>query len=151
MSRVRIDYPGPTLFVCEIPVRISDLNYGNHLGHDALISILHEARVRFFRNFEMEELDVGGAGILLVDLAVAYKAQVFYGQVLKIEIAIGDVSSRGCDLVYRVTDRDSDTLVALAKTGIVFFDYEKNRVVSMPARFRAVVEGQAKGRQTPRP
>ncbi len=140
MARLRLDYPEPTIFTHEVPVRITDLNYGQHLGHDTLVSILHEARARLFRAHDMEEGDVDGRGVILVDLAVTYRAQVFYGQVLRIEIGAGDITSRGCDLFYRVTDRDDGALVALAKTGIVFFDYDAGHIVGMPDRFRAVIE-----------
>jgi len=139
MARLRIDFPGPVLFTHEIPVRITDLNYGNHLGHDALISLLHEARARFFRSLGQHEGDVDGAGILLVDLAVSYLAQVFYGQVLSVEIGAGEVGRSGCELVYRVRDRDAGTDVALARTGIVFFDYGRKRVAPIPASFRAAL------------
>ena len=139
MSRVRIAFPEPPIFTHEIEVRVSDLNYGNHLGHDSLISLLHEARVRFFRHFGMEERDIDGVGILLADLAVTYRAQVFYGQTLRIDIAIGEAGARSCDLVYRVTDRDAGGLVALAKTGIVFFDYGANRMVDIPPSFRRLL------------
>ncbi len=139
MARIRLTFPEQVLFVHEIPARISDLNYGNHLGHDSLISMLHEARARFFRHFGMAESDVDGVGILLVDLAVTYRAQVFYGQVLRIEIAGSDIGGRGCDLLYRVTDAAGGDSVALAKTGIVFYDYNQNRVATMPPRFRRVL------------
>jgi acyl-CoA thioesterase FadM len=140
MPRVRIDFPELSLFAHEIPVRVTDLNYGNHLGHDTLVSLLHEARARFFRAHDMQERDVDGVGILLVDLAVRYQAQAFYGQVLRIEIAAGEIGSRGCELLYRVTDRESGRPVATAATGIVFFDYAEQRVAPMPERFRRVLE-----------
>lgn len=139
MARIQIDFPGTTLFTCEIPIRITDLNYGNHVGHDTLVSLLHDARVRFFVANGMQEADIDGAGIILVDLAVNYKAQIYFGQTLSIEVAVGDRSSRGCDLVYRVTEISDGALVALAKTGLLFFDYTVNRVVKMPARFAALI------------
>jgi len=139
MVKIDIDFPDPPLFAREVPIRISDINYGNHLGHDALVSIFHEARVSFFRSLGWEESDVDGLGILVVDLAVQYRAQAFYGQTLRIDVAAADVGSRGCDLIYRASDSASDTIVALAKTGIVFFDYDKSRVKSMPACFRAAI------------
>jgi len=132
-------YTTKALFTQEVPIRISDINYGNHLGHDTMVSIFHEARVAFFRAFDMEECDVDGLGILVVDLAVQYRAQAFYGQTLNVEVAAADAGSRGCDLVYRASDRESGEVVALGKTGIVFFDYGKGKVKSMPARFRAAI------------
>ena len=32
-------------FISTQTVRIADINYGNHLGHDRLVSLLHQARV----------------------------------------------------------------------------------------------------------
>ncbi len=141
MSRVMIDYPQSTLFAHEVPIRISDLNYGNHLGHDTLVSFLHEARVRFFHHHGMAEDNIGGCGIILTDLMVRYHAQAFFGQVLKIELAANELGSRGCDFVYRVTDLETGKLIALARTGILCFDYGRQRVVNVPPRLREVVAG----------
>ena len=141
MNRVSIPFPEPAIFSHQIPVRITDLNYGNHLGHDILVSMLHEGRARFFRAHEMEEGNVDGPGVILVDLEVRYRAQVFYGQTLQIEIAIGGLGSRGCDFYYRVTDSAGGGLVAEARTGIIFFDYGANKVASVPPRFREIVGG----------
>jgi acyl-CoA thioesterase FadM len=140
MARMRLEYPERTLFTTELPVRITDLNYGNHLGHDRLVSLLHEARVRFFTARGFTERDVVGAAILLVDLAVTYHREVFYGQTLRVEVGLAGMASRGCDFAYRVTDRESGELVALARTGIVFVDPATRRVVSVPSAFRALAQ-----------
>ncbi|MBU1699116.1 MAG: thioesterase family protein [Candidatus Eisenbacteria bacterium] len=147
MGRIQIHYPETTLYIHRIPIRITDLNYGNHLAHDVLVSILHEARARFFKAYAMEEGDIDGMGILIVDLGVIYRSQVFYGQTLEVEVAISDVASRGCDLVYRVSDQESGKLVATAKTGIVFFDYKKNCVVGIPESFKALINKNGKPRE----
>ena len=139
MPRIKLDYPGPTIFTTDIPVRVSDLNYGNHLGHDRLISILHEARVRCFRAFGFEEHDIEGRGILVVDLAVTYQREAFYGQTLRVEVAIGEVATRGCALLYRVTDAGNGEAVALARTGIVFIEPVSRRVVAIPPAFRTLI------------
>ncbi|MFH1143360.1 MAG: thioesterase family protein [Candidatus Eisenbacteria bacterium] len=139
MAHIQIDFPDRALFTHEIPIRIGDINYGNHLGHDALISMLHEARARLFRAFDMDESNVDGYGVILTELAVRYHAQAFYGQVLRIEIAVAEAGSRGCDMVYRATDREAGTLIAVARTGLLFYDYEKQRVVPIPASFRRIL------------
>lgn len=134
MTKETLRFPEPARFTTEIPVRITDLNYGNHLGHDTLVSILHESRAQLFRHHGMTEGDIDGLGILLVDLAVRYQGQVFYGETLTVEIAPGEIGSRGCDLFYRVTSGEKK--VGLARTGIVFFDYAAERVAKTPDRFR---------------
>jgi YbgC/YbaW family acyl-CoA thioester hydrolase len=139
MARLKIDFPDEVLYGHDVEVRISDLNYGNHLGHDTLVSLLHEARARFFRHLGHEEWDTCGLSLMVVDLAVSYRAEVLFGQVLRIEVAVGEVGSRSCELLYRVCDRDSGTTVAVAKTGVVFVDGSTRKVVTLPAAFRSLV------------
>ena len=76
MTRLRLEIPQPPVFTHEETVRITDLNYGNHLGHDTLVSLLHEARARFFKFHELSEGNVDGVGVILTELEVGYKKQV---------------------------------------------------------------------------
>jgi acyl-CoA thioesterase FadM len=136
MARVQVDEPDEVLYSHELRVRITDINYGNHLGHDTLVSMLHDARAAFFRDSGIEEWDTDGCALIVVDLAVSYRAEACFGQELRVEIGAGEVGSRGCELLYRVTDLDSGTVVALAKTGVVFVDPSSHQVVRIPALFR---------------
>lgn len=135
MARIEIAMPEKYIFKTRIDVRISDINYGNHLGHDAFISLLHEARVRFITTLGYTEVNIEGQAIVISDLAVVYKSQSFYGDSLLIEIAGGDRNKYGCDLFYRISKADDGSLVLNAKTGIVFFDYAKGKVTSIPEPF----------------
>jgi acyl-CoA thioesterase FadM len=136
MARITINYPEKTLFSCSLPVRITDINYGQHLAHDKLISMLHEARAQFFLHFNMEESNIGGMGIILSDLAICYRAESFHPDNLKIEMALDDKTRCGCDMVYRVSKNNGETIVATAKTGLVFFNYKTKKVASMPSEFK---------------
>lgn len=137
MARVEIDLPETFAFTTEIPIRIGDVNYGGHLGNDAVLSILHEARVRLFARHGWTELNVGGPGIVMVDAAIVYRAEGTWGMTLRVEVAVADLRTRGCDVVYRVSDVATGREIARAKTGIVFFDYALRRVVHAPEAFRA--------------
>ena len=141
MPRVQIELPSEFPFETEIAVRISDTNYGGHLGNDALLALIHEARVRFFSAMGFSELDVGGRGIIMADSSIQYRSEAFQGERLKFEVAATDFNKYGCDIVYRVTETHEGRLVAYAKTGIVFFDYQARSVQPMPSVFaRAVTE-----------
>src|SRR5262245_60297210 len=124
MPRVKIELPQTLPFSTEIAVRITDINYGGHLGNDSMLALIHEARVRFFAHHGWKESDVDGVGIIMTDVAIAYKAEVFWGETLRFEVGVTDLQRVGCDVVYRVTKSGSGELVAEAKTGIVFFDYK---------------------------
>ena len=121
-------------FSTTIDVRITDLNYGNHLANDSLLSIIHEARVRFLNHFGYTELDVEGVGIMMADSVIIYKSQSHYGDTLNIEIGVGDISKKSCDFYYRIT-KNEDKIVALCKTAIVFFDYNSQKPAQVPRPF----------------
>ena len=69
-------------------MRIYDINHGQHLGHDRLISLLHEARSRFFQSLGYEELDIDGIGIVIADLQVVYLGEAFAGEQVKVDISL---------------------------------------------------------------
>jgi 4-hydroxybenzoyl-CoA thioesterase len=141
MARVELALPERFPFATEIPLRISDINYGNHLGNDAVLSLAQEARVRWLASHGWGELDICGLGIVVADAAVVYRAEGRYGMVLRVELAWADVRSRGCDLLYRLTDIASGREIAQVKTGIIFFDYSARKVAHLPEPFRRVLAG----------
>jgi acyl-CoA thioesterase FadM len=139
MGRVRLELPTEFQFSTDIPVRITDVNYGGHLGNDALLGMLHEARVQFLQHLGCSEQNVEGVGIIMADAVVVYRSETFYGDLLKVEVTAAEPQRTGCDLLYRVTRADNGREVARAKTGIVFFDYGARKVTAMPPGFRAAV------------
>ncbi|MBO9150860.1 acyl-CoA thioesterase [Chitinophaga sp. GCM10012297] len=138
MARVKIDMPAAFAFSTSIPVRITDVNYGGHLGNDAIVSILHESRMQYLRSLGCSELEFFGTGLIMSDLAIVYKGEGFYGDTLTVEVTAGELSSVGFDLFYRLsTTRDGKILViAEAKTGMVCFDYQARKVARLPEPFK---------------
>jgi acyl-CoA thioesterase FadM len=137
MARIKIDMPDNYLFSTTLDVRISDINYANHLSNDSVLSFVHESRVRFLRQYGYTELDVEGLGIIMTDSAIVYKAEGFYGDQVQVDITVGDFNKYGCDIFYLMTNKATAVEIAHVKTGIVFFDYEIRKVVTLPEGFRA--------------
>ena len=135
MARIKLDLPEHFPFTIELRVRITDVNYGGHLGNDALLGLLHEARVQFLAHYQLSELNIHGCGIIMADSVIVYKSEAFPGELLSIAVAVTDFNRYGCDFVYRVTEKTSQREVARAKTGIVFFDYQRRAVQRVPQPF----------------
>jgi len=135
MARVRLSVPDAFAFATEMPVRVSDVNYGGHLGNDALLALLQEARLRFLRQYGYSETDIAGVGLIMGDAVLVYRSQAFHGEMLRVELAATDLTRCGCDFVYRVTAVADGREIARAKTGMVFFDYAAQQVVPVPAAF----------------
>lgn len=135
MARIKLDLPGRLPFSTELRVRITDVNYGGHMGNDALLGLLHEARVQFLAHYGLSELDICGAGIIMADSVIVYKSEAFPGELLELAVGVADFNQYGCDFVYRVTEKTSGREVARAKTGIVFFDYQRRAIQKVPQPF----------------
>jgi len=135
LNRIKIDLPKDFKFKTEIALRITDINYGGHLGNDKILSLIQEARVRFLKEFGYSEMNVEGFGIIMIDAAVEFKSESFYGDVILIEVGIGGIDKVGFDIFYRLTEITSGKLIANAKTGILIFDYGKRKIVSVPEKF----------------
>ena len=133
MPRIRFDMPASFPFSTEIAVRITDINYGGHLGNDAALGILHEARIRFLESMGYTEFDIEGSGIIMTEALLSYRAEIFRGDVLKVEIGVGEIEATGCALFYRVTGGGKEAL--RARTLIAFFDYKERKVVPVPPAF----------------
>ncbi|MES2836740.1 MAG: thioesterase family protein [Bacteroidota bacterium] len=133
--RIKLDFPEKVVFTTEIAVRISDVNYGGHLGNDAVLSLAHEARLQFLKSINCTELNLFCVSIIMGDAAVVYKAEAFYGDVLQIQIAIADVSARSFDIYYSLKNKKTQQQIAIVKTGIVCFDYETRKTTNVPTEF----------------
>ncbi|KAA2241546.1 thioesterase [Chitinophaga agrisoli] len=138
MARVKLDLPAQFGFKTRIPIRITDLNYGKHVGNDAILSIIHESRVQYLAHHGFVELSEDGLGLIMADVAIIYKGESFHGDVLEVEVAAAEHTASGFDLYYRITALRNDTslLIAEGKTGMVCFNYQLRKVTRLPADWK---------------
>lgn len=136
MPRVELDFPEETFtFATTLSVRFDDINIGHHLGNDRLVSMLGEARSQFLDDRGIAE--VGSPGVIVADLVVTYRAEARLRDRLRFDIGIGERHKYGGQLAYRVVREEDGVLVALAATGLLFFDYEEGHVTAPPEAFLA--------------
>jgi acyl-CoA thioesterase FadM len=140
MARIKIELPEKFIFKTEIVIRVTDLNYGAHLGNDSVLSICHEARLRFLKDLGYSELGVDGSGIIMSDAAIQYKGEGFHGDEMIIEIGVMDFTKKGCDFVYRLTNKETGKIIALVKTSIVFYDYNLKKIAATPEKFKSNID-----------
>jgi YbgC/YbaW family acyl-CoA thioester hydrolase len=143
MARIQLELPSDFKFSCELAVRASDLNYGNHVGNDAILTLMQEARIQFYQSlgYKNELSFEGSVGHIVADAAVVYKSEAFLGDALSIQVGMSDFSKYGFDMFYRITNKATGKEVAWGKTGIVFFDYDRRKIALIPAGFLEKVKG----------
>ena len=134
MARIKIDIPENIIATINLKVRVSDINYGNHVGNDAFVSLIHEARIQWLQQNDFTELDVEGTGLIMSDLAFEYKTESFYGDEIAVSISAGEISRVSFELYYQLTTirNDKSILLAKAKTGMVCINYQTKKVAAVP-------------------
>ncbi len=143
MARIKLEIPEKVIGTFVIPVRISDINYGNHVGNDAFVSLVHEARVQWLQQYGYTELSVEGTGLIMSDLALEFKSESFYGDVVELILGVDDISRVGFDLYYQLFAKRNtgNILLANAKTGMVCYDYGAKKVAPVPEKLKAILAG----------
>lgn len=141
MARVKIEIPEQFIASFIIPVRIADINYGNHVGNDAFVSIIHEARMQWLQQHGYTELNIEGIGLIMGDLSIEFKNESFYGDQVEVKIGAGEVSGASFSLYYRLFAKRNNEIILLAnaKTGMVCYDYTAKKVVVIPEKLKAIL------------
>ena len=142
MPRTKLTLPQHFSFSANIPVRITDLNYGGHVGNDSFLSLIHEIRVQFLRSHGYDEMNLHGIGLIMADVTIEFISELFYGDTLRASVAASDFYRVGFDLYYKLEKLapaiDSDAPpkwlpVSNARTGMVCYDYSAKKIARCPA------------------
>ena len=138
MARLQLNFPEDQFYYSTpLTVRVTDINAANHLGNDSMISMISEARARFLFEFGVPETERDGTGIIVTDLATTYRAEAHARDELLFEVGVMDYNKYGGDITFRITRPRDRKLIAMAKSGFVFFNYKSSEVMAMPEEFRA--------------
>lgn len=132
MPRIKLRAQPAYSFRYSTVLKVRDINYGNHLSNDAVVGLLHEARVEMFIQLGCKESELGGQniGIVIADLAVNYKKQGYLGDEIIIYLDIDEIGKKGFRILYKIVR--GDELLVLAETGVAVYDYRTQKVAAVP-------------------
>jgi acyl-CoA thioesterase FadM len=138
MARIKIDLPASFSFTTSITVRITDINYGGHAGNDTVLSLIHEARMQFLKSYGYSELDFDGVGMIMSDVGIEFKSELFYGDMVIASVTVSGFSKVSFEIYYKLEKEvaGKKVLVAAAKTGMVCYDYNNKKIVAVPDQAR---------------
>jgi acyl-CoA thioester hydrolase len=138
MNRIKLNLPDSFHFSTLITIRITDLNYGGHVGNDSFLALVHEARQQFLLSHGYAELAIGGIGLIMTDAAIEFKKELNHGDIVRISVAATDFDKLGFDLYYLLEHIDGDniTIAGKAKTGMMCFDYSLKKKMPVPDQVR---------------
>lgn len=146
MERIQLDFPDVAIIHRHsLSVRVADMNYGRHLGHDALVSLLHEARIQAFAALDLPEWDMHGYPSVVADLAVQYQSEARWPDALVVETAVPTPEGKALTVYQRIVHAESGKTVAVARINQLLIDMTTGRPVNVP---EAVVRALAQVRGT---
>lgn len=124
-----------------LEVRISDINYGNHMGNDRALSFFQDARICFLEQLGYEERRIGeNVGIIISEAQVKYRKEVFLHDLLDASVWVDEIRDRSLVMHYAFIRQSDQTCVFEGSTKIYAFDYQSRKAVRLPEAFREAVE-----------
>ena len=141
MARIKVQLPSKSIASIIIPVRITDINYGNHVGNNAIVEIIHEARVQFLNQHGFTEFDAGGTALIMNELLVEYKNESFYKDLLNVKVFIGEINTKSFEIFYSIVIciNGTEKIIAKAKTGMVCYNYQEKKVETLPDKLKVIL------------
>ena len=128
---MKIEMPTKWAYSTEMEVRVSDLNYGNHLANQQFLAFAQEARVRFFAKYGFTELDFGGVPLIQADAAITFKGEGHLGDRVLIELTAEQSGNSSFNMFYKFTNKTKEKPMAEVRTALVCFDYEKGKPIGL--------------------
>ena len=100
--------------------------------------------MQFLQHYGFTEMKFAGASMIMSDVAIEFKSELFYGDKVIASVAVGDFSKVGFELYYKLEKEEAGKkqLVATAKTGMVCYNYDLKKIVAVPdvARVKMIEE-----------
>lgn len=146
MERVKLDFPAEAVIHRHpLTVRVTDMNYGRHLGHDAVVSLLHEARIQAFAALDLPEWDMHGHPSVVADLAIQYHSEARWPDALFIETAVPEPQGKALIIYQRIYQAESEQLVATSRVNQLLIDIATGRPVEVPTQVKQALANARSG------
>lgn len=126
--------PANTFFLDQ-PVRVTDLNYGAHVGIMQMHGMAHNARYCLLASLEMSEVDIGGAGIMALESNIKLSAESFLGDILRFFVNIEILSKTQFKCIISVYNPTTNKPVATVEEKMLCYDYARKKPAAIPEGF----------------
>ncbi|MDX6770118.1 MAG: thioesterase family protein [Elusimicrobiota bacterium] len=125
--------------VCDVHVRFADTDALGHVNNAVYLNYIEVARVRYLQEV-LGRREVKDFGVILARAEVDYKSPAFHHETLRVGCRVESLGGSSMNMSYRVEEKETGRLVALAKTVLVAYDYALARPVRIPQDARERME-----------
>lgn len=125
--------------VAEAQVRFADTDALGHVNNAVYLSYLEVARVEYLQAV-LGRHDVKDFGVILARVEIDYKSPAFHHETLRVGCRVEELGGSSIGMSYRIEEKKTGRLVAVAKTVLVSYDYALGRPVRIPQEAREKME-----------
>lgn len=125
--------------VSEAQVRFADTDGLGHVNNAVYLNYLEIARVDYLQRV-LGRKDIRDFGVILARAEVDYKSPAYHHEKLLVGCRVDSLGGSSINMSYRIEDKDTGRLVALAKTVLVAYDYALAKPVRVPQEAREKME-----------
>jgi acyl-CoA thioesterase FadM len=91
--------------------------------------------MQLLQHYGYTELQFAGVSLIMSEVTIEYKKELFYGDVITASAIISNWSRIGFDVYYKLVKKinEAEIIVAVARTTMLCYDYNKKKIQSVPA------------------
>jgi acyl-CoA thioester hydrolase len=125
------------MFVHILTPRFNDMDIYNHVNNAVYLTYFEEARIAFVTHIGLRSLFSPERSTIVAHAEVDYKTPSRMGDVLDINVSVGDVRNSSYELLYRIVRQRDGALIATGRTVQVCFNFALNVPTRLPEEWRA--------------
>ncbi len=125
--------------VAEVPVRFSDTDALGHVNNANYLSFLESARIEYIKKV-LGRVKTEDFGVIIARVEIDYKSPAFHYEVLRVGCRVEEIGGSSISMSYRVEEKATGRLVALAKSVMIAFDYALGRPARVDDEWRQKME-----------
>jgi acyl-CoA thioester hydrolase len=121
-----------------LTVRFRDCDAMGHVNHAVYFTYFEQGRLTWWR--ELTGAPSPHTRVIIARAECDYRAPAHFGDELEVRVGIGEIGRSSFTLVYEIAQAVSGQLIAVGKTVMVSYDYEKRTSMALPAATRELLE-----------
>ena len=101
--------------------------------------------MQFLKHHGYTELAFAGTGLIMNDAGIEFRQEVFYGDTIIASVTAAEFSKVSFDIFYKFEKNIGDKMliVAIAKTGMICYNYALKKMTPVPGDAQTKLTGKA--------
>lgn len=127
--------PRPFRCLVSIPIRYADIDAQRHLNNVAYFAFMEHARVVYLGETGLwQGKDFDGVGMVVAEVCCQFLAPAFLGETVTVAVRASTLGTKSFRFEYELSSERG--LIATGHSVQVCYDYERQRSIPIPERWR---------------